>query len=240
MNVKYIDIGSGDVVLFLHGWGAPAELYMPILNELSKSFRVLAPDLPGFGGTDEPETVWGTDDYVEFTQKFLSERGITKCVLIGHSHGGRMMFNWLSRDVQPFEIPKAVICAGAGLKPKRGLDYYFKVYTYKAIKRLPFKKLKEKYANNAGSADYRAASPKMKQVMSRVLSEDYTTVLDKIKQPTLLVWGDLDTATPYVNGQTCERLIPNAGLVTIKGGTHFAILEQTPLFLRVLEVFLKP
>ncbi|MCL2080868.1 MAG: alpha/beta hydrolase [Oscillospiraceae bacterium] len=238
MNVNYIDIGEGSAVLFLHGWGAPAGLYMPVLKHLSKSFRVLAPDLPGFGGTNEPDTPWGTGEYVKFAQDFLAERGVTECTLIGHSHGGRMIFNWLSAEIQPVAVNKAVICAGAGLKPRRGLKYYLKVYTYKALKRLPLGKLKEKYIKKAGSADYAAASPMMRRVLTRVVNEDYTGVLSRIKQPVLLVWGDMDTATPIAHGQTCERLMPDAGLVTLKGGTHYAILEQTPLFLRVLEVFL--
>jgi len=238
MDKKYIDIGEGEVILFLHGWGASAELYMPLLKHLSKSFRVLAPDLPGFGGTDEPDTPWSTDEYVKFAQDFLHERGISKCTLIGHSHGGRMMFNWLSADDQPFEINKAVICAGAGLKPKRGLKYYLKVYTYKALKCLPLGKLKERYIRKTGSSDYAAASPMMRKVLTRVVNEDYTGVLHKIKQSTLLVWGDMDTATPIAHGQTCEKLMPDAGLVTLNGGTHYAILEQIHVFLRVLEVFL--
>ncbi|MCL1820130.1 MAG: alpha/beta hydrolase [Oscillospiraceae bacterium] len=241
MNINCADMGSGSVVLFLHGWGAPASLYMPILKHLSKSFRVIAPDLPGFGGTDEPDDVWGTEDYVNFVQELLREKGITECMLIGHSHGGRMILNWLSRDEQPIKVTKAVLCAAAGLKPPRGRKYYIKVYTFKLIKLLlkPFPKLLEGYSGMVGSADYKAATPKMRQVLTKVVNEDYIDALPKITQPALLVWGDMDTATPIEHARTMERLIPNAGIVTLKGGSHFAVLEQIPLFLRVLEVFLK-
>jgi pimeloyl-ACP methyl ester carboxylesterase len=239
--VNFIDTGEGEVVLFLHGWGAPITTYVPIIEFLAQTCRVIAPDLPGFGKTDEPDEPWSTDDYVDFAQKFLKERGVTKCVLIGHSHGGRMILNWLSRPEQPIEITKAVLCAAAGLKPPRGLKYYAKVYSYKAFKRIlkPFPTLLEKYRGRVGSADYRTASPVMQATLTRVLSEDYAGSLHKIKQSVLLVWGDMDTATPLKHGLTMERIMPNAGLVTLKGGTHYAILEQLPVFTRVLDVFIK-
>jgi pimeloyl-ACP methyl ester carboxylesterase len=100
-------------------------------------------------------------------------------------------------------------------------------------------RLKEKYISKAGSSDYAAASPMMRKVLTRVVNEDYTSVLHKIKQSTLLVWGDADSATPIAHGQMCERLMPDAGLVTLNGGTHYAILEQAHVFLRILGVFLK-
>ena len=238
--VNCIDTGEGEAVLFLHGWGAPVTTYVPIIEDLSKKFRVIAPDLPGFGKTDEPERAWNTDDYVDFARNLLIERGVSKCILIGHSHGGRIILNWLSRPEQPVEVTKAVLCAAAGLKPPRGLKYYAKIYSYKVFKRVlkPFPSLLNKYRGKVGSADYRSASAVMQATLTRVLSENYIGVLHKIKQSVLLVWGDMDTATPLKHGLTMERMMPNAGLVTLKGGTHYAILEQLPVFTRVLDAFL--
>ena len=51
-RVTYIDEGTGPVVLLLHGWGAPAETYR----------LIIAPDLPGFGGSDEPDAPWCGDE----------------------------------------------------------------------------------------------------------------------------------------------------------------------------------
>jgi pimeloyl-ACP methyl ester carboxylesterase len=59
-----------------------------------------------------------------------------------------------------------------------------------------------------------------------------------IKVPTLLFWGENDTATPLADAKKMEQLIPDAGLVTVAGAGHFSFLENTPLFLRVVESFL--
>jgi pimeloyl-ACP methyl ester carboxylesterase len=62
--------------------------------------------------------------------------------------------------------------------------------------------------------------------------------MPEIEAPTLLFWGENDTATPLADAKKMERLIPDAGLVTVAGAGHYSFLENTPLFLRVVESFL--
>ena len=242
LTVRYYDEGHGDAVLFLHGWGVEASLYMPILERLTAKFRVVAPDLPGFGASDEPDSPWCTDDYVDFILEFLEKLGINECVPIGHSHGGRVILNWLSRPArnQPITVRKCVLCGAAGLKPRRGADYYIKVYSYKTLKHLlkPFPKLLERLRGRSGSADYRAASPVMRGTLTRVINEDYESRLPDISADTLLVWGEYDTASPLEHGRVMEHVIPDAGLVVLKGSGHYALLEQYAHFCRVLDAFL--
>jgi pimeloyl-ACP methyl ester carboxylesterase len=62
--------------------------------------------------------------------------------------------------------------------------------------------------------------------------------MPKIKASTLLFWGENDTATPLDDAKRMEKLIPDAGLVTVAGAGHYSFLENMPLFVRVLESFL--
>ena len=71
-KVQYIDCGSGPQVLLLHGWGAPAATYRLIIDHLSPHCRVVAPDLPGFGGSAEPPDAWDVDGYAEALTYFDS------------------------------------------------------------------------------------------------------------------------------------------------------------------------
>ncbi|GHV06764.1 alpha/beta hydrolase [Clostridia bacterium] len=241
LKTNYIDMGRGEPLLFLHGWGAPADSYLPLLTHLSRRFRVLAPDLPGFGGTEEPQNPWYTDDYVDFAQTFLVTLGIDACTMVGHSHGGRMLLNWLSRDENTISVKKAVLIAAAGLRPPRSAHYYLKIYSYKLGKLVltPFPALKKRFAARSGSDDYRAASPIMRTTLSQVVNEDYSERLKLINAEVLLIFGDLDTATPLVaNGRRMEAEIPRAGLAVLHGATHWGILEQCPLVCRILDVFL--
>ncbi len=247
MNIAYFDRGEGPVVLLLHGWGAPAETYRLIIDHLSSYCRVIAPDLPGFGKSEEPPAPWTSARFAEFVQAFAAALGIEESVVIGHSNGGRIALHLLGEGCN-FRIKKAVLMDAAGLKPHRGFSYYYKVYTYKAARfifslpgiRSLFPNAVEKARQKRGSADYRNASPVMRQSMVLAVNQDLSRLLPLVKASTLLIWGEKDTATPLCDGQKMERLIPDAGLVTLAGAGHFAFAEQWPQCSRVLDSFLKP
>ncbi len=249
LRVQYLDSGNTDrpVVLFLHGWGAPVSTYALLTDHLSTNFRVIAPDLPGFGGSEEPKTDWKVDDYTDFVLEFLKSLGLSEVILMCHSFGGRISIKLLSRPDLPLTVKKAVFLDAAGIRPRRGMKYYARVYTYKLGKKLvsvPFiarlcPTLVEKVKKRSGSADYRNASPRMRAVMVRCIEEDLTGYLSKIGASTLLIWGEKDTATPLSDGKKMETLIPDAGLVTLNGAGHFGFLERWPQCQRVLDSFLK-
>lgn len=226
-------------VLFLHGWGAPAETYRLMLDHLAGYCRVVAPDLPGFGGSAEPETPWTVDDYVEWTLDFAKALRLERVILINHSFGGRVSIKLLSRRPVPLTVEKAVFMDAAGIRPKRSLSYYVKVYSYKAAKRV-LPALAKKMQGKTGSADYRQASPLMRQTMVKCINEDLTHLLPQVAVPTLLIWGSADTATPLSDGQLMEKKIPDVGLVVLEGAGHFAFAQQWGLCSRVLDSFLKP
>lgn len=241
-TVSYIDTAPQNpqglpTVLFLHGWGAPAETYRLLIDHLAQTHRVVAPDLPGFGGSAEPETPWCVDDYADWTVAFATALGLTEVVLMNHSFGGRISIKLLSRRPLPFGVTRAVFIDAAGVLPKRGLSYYVKVYSYKAMKRL-FPALAKRRQGKSGSADYRSASPLMRQTMVRCINEDLTALLEKNPVSTLLIWGSADTATPLSDGRLMEEKIPDAGLVVLEGAGHFAFAEQWGLCSRVLDSFL--
>ena len=243
-TVAYIDTDPANeaakpTVLFLHGWGAPAETYRLMVDHLATYCRVVAPDLPGFGGSAEPDSPWCVDDYADWTADFAAALGLTDVVLMNHSFGGRISIKLLARRPLPFSVSKAVFMDAAGILPKRTFQYYVKVYTYKAMKKL-FPALAAKQQSKVGSSDYRNASPMMRQTMVRCINEDLTHLLKDNPVSTLLIWGSADTATPLSDGQTMEALIPDAGLVVLEGAGHFAFAQQWGLCRRVLDAFLKP
>lgn len=90
-NVSHGVAGSGPPVVFLHGWGLSHHTYRHGLERLAgRGFRVVAPGLPGFGGTTGlPPGSFSLEGYAAWTGAFLRELGITEpVVLVGHSFGG--------------------------------------------------------------------------------------------------------------------------------------------------------
>ncbi len=244
LQVAYIDSDPRNAdgkptVLFLHGWGAPVATYKLMLDHLATYCRVVAPDLPGFGGSAEPEVPWTVDDYVDWTVAFATALGLETVTIINHSFGGRISIKLLSRRPVPLTVERAVFMDAAGIKPKRSAGYYIKVYSYKAAKRL-CPPLARKMQGKTGSSDYRQASPLMRQTMVKCINEDLTALLPAVEVPVLLIWGSADTATPLSDGQLMEKAIPDAGLVVLEGAGHFAFAQQWGLCSRVLDSFLKP
>ncbi len=241
--VSYIDsdpvnADGKPTVLFLHGWGAPAATYTLLLDHLATYCRVVAPDLPGFGGSAEPECAWRVDDYVNWTVAFAAALELTEVVLMNHSFGGRISIKLLARRPLPFAVTKAVFMDAAGIKPRRTAKYYIKVYSYKLAKHL-LPGVAGRMRDKVGSADYRQASDTMRRTMSLCINEDLTALLAANPVSTLLIWGEADTATPLRDAKIMEKHIPDAGLVTLAGAGHFAFAEQWGLCRRVLDSFLK-
>lgn len=243
VRLHYTDCGEGHPLLLLHGWGCNTTTFSAIRPFLEARFRVLTLDFAGFGQSDEPHEVWGVEEYTRSVEALAKAEGIENPILIGHSFGGRVSIVYASRN----KTQKVILVDAAGVKPRRSLSYYRKVYTFKLLKRiLPLvvgrkraEAMIEARRSKAGSSDYNQATPMMRAILSKCVNEDLCHLMPKIEAPTLLFWGEKDTATPLADAKRMEKLIPDAGLVTVAGAGHFAFLENTPLFLRVAESFLQ-
>lgn len=214
---------------------------------LSPYMRVVAPDMPGFGESDEPTEPWCVDDYVDFVEDFCKSLDVKNPIMLGHSFGGRVIIKAVTRKSPYFNPPKIILTDSAGIKPKQSMASKLRTRSYKMGKSVmstaPMKKLfpnaVDNMRNKRGSADYLAATVTMRQTLVKVVNEDLTHLLPEIKQSTLLIWGDKDDATPLADGVLMSELIPGSGLVTIKNAGHYAFLEGWYTFSRVLASFLE-
>ena len=78
ININYIQYGSGDDIVLLHGWGQNIEMMKPIGDRLEKNFRITILDLPGFGKSEAPKNEWMLNDYVSLLHNLFSELNIEK------------------------------------------------------------------------------------------------------------------------------------------------------------------
>ena len=243
LKVNITTKGCGDPVFLLHGWGCNGEIFKSIQEVLATAYTTYSFDFPGFGASDEPTAVWGVEEYTRMVEQFAKDNGIERPALMGHSFGGRVSIVYASRN----DVSRVMLVDAAGIKPKRPFKYYWKVYTFKTMKWLcntflPKAKAQaiiDKRRKGAGSSDYNNASPMMRAILSKVVNEDLKHLMPSIKAPTLLFWGNLDTATPLSDAKTMEKLIPDAGLVVAHGTGHFSFLENPGLFTAVIKNFFK-
>jgi pimeloyl-ACP methyl ester carboxylesterase len=241
--VNYEVNGTGKPVLLLHGWGCDVNIFKPISPYFESHFQTFRIDFPGFGKSPEPSKAWGNDDYVEFTRQFIVALEIENPIVLGHSFGGRIAIKLATL----IPIHKLILTGSAGIKPTRGFTYYIKIYSYKSLKqiiKIPllgklFQPLQESYIQNVGSSDYQQASNVMRQTLSNVVNTDLQNIMPNIKIPTLLLFGENDTATPPEYGKIMNKLIPDSGLVIMQNAGHYTFIDQKQQFILIIDKFLE-
>ena len=244
LKVNYEVCGQGEPVLLLHGWSSSLQPWRPLMKLLSAKYQVIAVDFPGMGGSEEPKEPWDVDGFGDFVLAFLEQFSVSRISMVGHSYGGRVIIKLANRAL-PFAIDKLVLVDSAGIRPAGSKKKSMRQRVYKVGKWFlslkPVAKLfpgaLEKLRVKFGSADYAAASPMMRQCLVKAVNEDLSHLLPGIKAPTLLVWGDQDTATPIADARLMEKAIPNAGLAVIPGTGHFSFAENPGLFARIMASY---
>lgn len=235
--------GSGRPLILMHGWGCDHSTVRSIAATAALTHTVYNIDFPGFGASEEPVEVWGVECYTRLIEALVKAENLESPVLVGHSFGGRVAILFASRN----KADKVILVDAAGIKPRRTLKYYLKVYSFKAGKKfweLILGKEKaqariDRMRARRGSSDYAGASPMMRRILSKVVNEDLTDRLPLISAPALLIWGENDTATPLSDAKKMARLIPDSGLVSFPGCGHYSFLDNPGQFRAVLSSFLK-
>ena len=241
MNIKdlyinYIQYGneSGKDVVLLHGWGQNIQMMDGIGKGLSKDFHITILDLPGFGNSSEPPYGYTVYDYYEVLSEFLDKLKIKNPILIGHSFGGRLSIIYAAKK----KVEKVVLLAAPFKRSTKKNS--FKVKLLKLMKKIPvIKELEHYMKSKIGSTDYRNASPVMRSVLVNTVNEDLTEYLKQIDAPTILIWGDLDTAVSVEDARYAETIMKDAGLIVFEGCTHYAYLERINQTINILNSFLK-
>ncbi len=247
LKIEYTEQGKKDgiPVLLLHGWASSFDVYNGVMNCLADRCRLVALNFPGCGNSETMKEPWDLDDYCNLVLEFCKKTGLLNPILFGHSHGGRVALKLCASSM--LNPPKIVLFDSAGLIPVKTPKQKRKAKNFKRIKKvlsLPVinkfsEPLLTKARNHYGSADYNAAPPVLRQTMVSLVNTDLRDILPNIKCPSLLIWGDNDTATPISDAKIMESLIPDAGLCVIKGTGHYSFCEKPYEVYPILLSFIK-
>lgn len=246
MHYSSIINGKKSNLVFLHGWGGCWQSWYPILEKVKNEFNLYAIDLPGFG--QEPIQIpYHLDNYVDFVIDFITKNKIKNPILIGHSFGGAIASKIAIN--QPKLITKIILVDAAPIrydltlkqktissivKPiKTILSLPFIDRIYQPTKKLLYKSLK---LENSGYADL--TNPILKKTFTNVIREDLSSILPKIKIPTLIIWGEKDIDTPLSAGQKVHQLINRSQFIIYPKSSHFAYLEKPNEFTKDLIKFI--
>ena len=242
LMVNYQLSGKGKLVLLLHGWGDSAKGLSALANELSKKYQVLSLDLPGFGASQAPTSVWDLDNYANFLELFLNKVGVKQpYTVVGHSNGGALAIRAV--NINKLKPQKLILLAASGIR------------TGQASKRLVLKVIAkagniatiwmpERYRRALRKSLYGAAgsdalvAPHLLETFKRTVRQDVQTDAAALDVPTLLIYGKNDRAVPIADGQKYHALIKNSKLEIIDS-EHFVHQEQPEQVVKLIMEFLK-
>lgn len=235
--------GSGKVILLLHGWADRLETFNQLLPNLSAEYTVISLDLPGFGKTTPPKTVWNLDNYAQFVQDFLQKLEIKRIyAVVGHSNGGALAIRAVS--LGHIEPEKLVLLAASGVRDTAQIRRFALKIVAKFGKVATFwlpnatrKKLQKKLYGTVGSD--MLVAPHLQETFKLTVKQDIQRDAAKLQIPTLLIYGDDDRATPLADvGMILHRKIQGSNLVTIPGADHFVHRTGKDQVLKSMKEFL--
>lgn len=228
MRIEISDKGpkNGDPIVVLHGWGSTIITWLKIQDDLAAlGYRVIIPDMPGFGKSEWPKEAWDSDRYAEWAAEFIRSQKLGEPVyLIGHSFGGALSIKLAVKH--PELIKKLVLVAPSRIGPHklpRKKQFLQKIAKLgRPLKKIPGSSLARRafYRFIVKETDYLRTSGIMSQTMAAVIKEDLTPILHKVKCPALIVWGDKDKMTPVEGAYILNREIKNSELRIIPDRGH--------------------
>lgn len=249
-----VERGSGGPLLFVHGWGAGARTWSGQLDSLADEFRVLAPDLPGFGATP-PLPRSDAAGFAGALRELVDGEGLSDVLLVGWSMGGLAALEYAIEfdchalaglaivDVAPRARPAPDWRVEAAFG--RRVDEWIRrwptgrISVFREVTELAFvdpdahRADVERLVADAMLADADAAL----EAFTRLLECDFRADLPRISVPTLLLFGASSTSTSPRDYETLAALIPDTRLVVLEGCGHAMMLESPLRFDAELRAF---
>jgi pimeloyl-ACP methyl ester carboxylesterase len=237
VTVRLYRAGRGPTVLFLHGAGGVPQ-WLPFFDALAERCRVLVPEHPGFGGSDDPAWIRSLADLALFYLDLVEEVGLDRVHLVGHSLGGWLAAEILIRDRARFQ--SLVQLAPAGIRVKGvpcGDNFIWG----------PEEAVRNLFHDQSFADRMLALKPDAAQLdlllknrftvakfgwQPRWFDPDLEKWLHRIKLPALVVWGDEDKIMPPAYAALWQERLPQARLVTVAGCGHLPHVEHAALVAR--------
>jgi len=248
-SIHYFDMGSGPVVVLLHGLGSRKEDWLSVLEPMAQKYRLLVPDQIGFGKSDKPLLDYSIQTYVDFLNEFLRQLKVEKASLVGESLGG-----WIAAlDVVEIgggahliPVEKLVLVDAAGLKQEQsapnlnpsslqGMRTMMEAVFYDTSW-LNDDALRKIFTDKLAVKDgYTVRSIMGNPALGAERLDDR---LGSIKVPTLVVWGKQDKLLPIASGEKYAAGIAGAKLVSFDKCGHVPPIEKTEEFVAAVTGFL--
>lgn len=227
LKLKYYESGLGQSILFFHGGRLRALTFKKALENLSKKFHVIAPDIPGYGDSSTPIDLWTFQDYSNFFVTFIKQLEIKELIVVGYSLGGGIAYNVA---LMSEKVKKLILIDSAGIEKtfnnqsRRDFDRFLFYLIYPQYFLTFLILLKEWVLFN------------FKHLMNfnhiksirKILNNSYGYPKN-LKIPTSIIWAKDDKIFPMKIAKKLHKLINNSQLFIVNGNHDWVLYEENKL-----------
>jgi pimeloyl-ACP methyl ester carboxylesterase len=257
IRTNYLEAGSGDeTILLIHGSGPGVTSYANwrlVIPALAENFRVVAPDMVGFGFSERPDGVqYGLDTWADQSVGLMDALGIQKAHLVGNSFGGGIALRIATKH--PDRVGKLVLMGSMGVpfQITEGLErvwgYEPSVENMREVlhtfvynsERIDDELARSRYEGSIQPGFQEAFSamfpaPRQRWVEGMTVADEE---LKKLTHQTLIVHGREDAVIPVSNSYYLEGILQNADLCVYANCGHWSMIERNADFNRDVRDFL--
>lgn len=266
IELAYSDEGQGETIIFIHGLGSYIPAYDKIIPELSKTYRCIAIDLPGYGKSSKDPHNGMMSFYADVIHQFAEKMELGKFSLAGHSMGGQI--SMVYSLMWPKDLNQLILFAPAGFERFSAgqKEWFADVMTPVLVKNTTYEGIETNLAYNfyklpkdaefmitdriamRKASDFEGYCFAVSNSVAGMVSEPVIDKLSEIKVPTLIFFGENDQLIPnrYLNPGKTEKVaeyghqqIPNSQLIMIPKCGHFLMFEKPDIVIKNMKAFLK-
>lgn len=226
-RIRFVEAGAGPPLLLVHDFGATREMWTSSIQRLAQTFRVVAPDLPGFGASEKPDPqryAYGWDAFSDSMFDLVAALGLGRAHVCGHGMGGGVALSLAAQH--PALVQKLVLCSAVVFDPlehaleragrvpmlgallwRQAMGYaLFRAYvhatTYSGAARLPVGRAEELYDAFSAPAGRQAAHATL---VAKSDTRPLIARLPRVTSDTLVIWGRDDAIAPIEHGRRLAR-----------------------------------
>lgn len=232
--IHYEAFGRGKPVVFIHGWLGSWRYWMRTMEALAPDYRTYALDLWGFGDSDKSKDRYSVVDYTSLIHDFMGQLGIVNASLVGHSLGAIVALHVASQEpslisrLAAVSLPVTPHAVNSRLRDFSSNSVRSKMFWWRHITYKEVQQEVEKAADNVIPLSVESA-----------LQVDTQTLVEKVHQPTLIIYGEKDSVIDPEPARILNGARPSLRPIGLADSKHFPMLEEANKFNRLLKDFLE-
>jgi pimeloyl-ACP methyl ester carboxylesterase len=244
-------------IIFIHGFSSNVHTWEYYLQELGKSYPIVAFDIPGFGFSSKPEISYTREGFVEILDKLVNYYKFNYVILIGNSMGGEISLRYSLK--YPNKVKKLVLIDSAGLIPRKelpvflqkGVVFFAENFNFVFRNRFAISYMLKSAFYNKDVVDERkvdlyyyplktagginAHKSLLRSTYNQITKEE----MNALQIPTLIIWGQNDTWISLKYGYEFKNSLPNSQLIILPECGHVPQEEKPEESLFYIKEFIK-